>query len=248
MKKLIAVLAISVALVFSVRMLFTDDLGNSQIKNQISYMPKASSIKVLALGHTNSLSSLYWISAIVGLGDSYLTGVKYKWFNQVANLVTTLDPQWKIVYEFTGGVADTNDVTVDSVMIRGIHNYPKDWRISTYYAMYVVNERKDYAMASKVMKPFENRKDIPEHITRMSKSFATFTMPKETATIITLEDYYNPQNRGFKRAIARRLLKLLDYPSEDADLNRLMLLLERVPKGQTSPDAIFKILMGNQGF
>lgn len=246
--KLLIALLVGIALIATVRMVSTDNQGNSSIEDQIAYLPKASSVKLLAMGHTNALSSLYWISAIVGLGESYLTGVRFKWFNQVANLVSTMDPDWKIVYEFIGGIADTADAAVDSVMLRGIKNFPEDWRLSTYYAMYVVNENQDYVLASKIMQPFENRTDIPEHITKLSKSFAVHTMPRESAISVSLEDYFNPRNHQFKKGIAKRILKILGHSTEEKDIQQMMQLLERASSGKISPENLYFTLMGTLPF
>lgn len=181
-----------------------------------SFLPKASSVKFIAVGNDASVAGLFWIKALTELGESYLYGKEYAYLSHVANLCTELDSLFYTPYSFVGSVTpmDAQDTTDFAVMRRGIKNFPGQWYLGLYYALRL--SRGPYpnkAAAADVMRPYFDSPDttIPPHIRTMYRSFELDTMQTEVALEAVLNDVMQPRFKKFQESFCNKTYKLLGY-------------------------------------
>lgn len=207
----------------------------------LAYLPKAEHVRWLALGHTESLASLFWISELTSYGESLITGQKTRWLAQVADITTTLDPHLYRVYSFLGSAPgiDPQDPKVIQVLERGVEMLPGDWRLALYYSLALVEGHKGYDKASQVMSAFANTDTVPPYVNRIYRTFAAKGKPSQEALLMYLEDYCNPQYAPFALGLEKKIAELLQVVTNSKQDDELRQLLRRFQKNEEQRSQLF---------
>lgn len=98
------------------------------------FLPHADVVTALSFGYRNALANLLWFNTINYFGRHHANDKNYRWLKHMCQLVTTLDPQAKHVYEFGSTMlAWEADAPRDGHELLGaaIQVFPEDWRL--YY-------------------------------------------------------------------------------------------------------------------
>lgn len=181
-----------------------------------SFLPKATSVRYLSLGHDATAAGFFWIMGLTDLGESYYTGKEYNYLSHVADISTSLDSLFYTPYYFVGALTpqDATDTTDFHVMRKAIRIYPDDWRMALGFALRLSQGAyPDKKAAADVMRPFLNSPDttIPNHIRVIHRIFELDTMQTEIALESILNDVTKPTFRKFRESFYGKIYRLLGY-------------------------------------
>ncbi len=110
----------------------------------ILYLPRASALRALSLGHRELAADLVFIRGLIYFGSemarSKATGEKtehYKWLENYLETIVALDPLWKTPYRWAGVATmyDGRAITNPSVkrsnhfLEMGVQRFPSDWEL-----------------------------------------------------------------------------------------------------------------------
>lgn len=212
------------------------------------FLPKANYAKALAVGHNTTAAGLFWISGLIDLGDSYLTGTSYAWLSHVGNLSTELDSLFYTPYSVVGSVTniDEADTTDFNVMRRAVRVFPDDWRLAIFFALRLANgPTHNYVEASDVMRRFKDSPDttIPEHIKTIYRNFELSSMQTEMALELLVNDALNPQNKGLLGSLVPKTVRVLHCASDSTATNQVKEILEALTKHSIHPTVAYRKLL-----
>ncbi len=213
------------------------------------FLPKANYAKAIAVGHNVTAAGLFWISGIIDLGDSYLSGQSYSWLSHVGNLSTELDSLFYTPYSVVGSVTNTDaeDTTDFTVMRRAIRVYPEDWRLAIYFALRLANgPTHNYAEAADVMRRFSTNPDttIPPHIKTIYRNFELNAMQTEMAVEVLVNDAMNPQNKGLLGSLYPKTMRVLHRTWKDSvEVTEIKSILEKLTEHAIDPNYAYRKLL-----
>lgn len=219
----------------------TKSPSNHANDGEFGYIPKASTVRFLSMGQEEALASLMWVRTLIYYGDHLLKGKKASWVLHMSNLITELNPKWKPAYRFVGNVfkSGKKDSTDLVILKRGAETFPNDWRLSFYYAQRVIDKDSNWMYASNIMKPFENKPNVPKYIQGLSKSYKIFSYPIEQAIIFLLEDYLNPALKTYQKGAAIKIQQLVLNTGKLDGTAKTDLLLKKLSQGILSKHQVF---------
>lgn len=213
------------------------------------FLPKANYAKAIAVGHNVTATGLFWISGLIDLGDSYISGASYSWLSHVGNLSTELDSLFYTPYTVVGSVTNTDDTdTTDfNVMRRAIRVYPDDWRLAIYFALRLANgPTHNYAEAADVMRRFSTNPDttIPPHIKTIYRNFELNAMQTEMAIEVLVNDAMNPQNKGLLGSLYPKAMRVLHRPGTDTvEVGEIKSIIEKLMEHSIDPNYAYRRLL-----
>lgn len=206
------------------------------------YLPKASYVNRMSLGHNESVASVLWVNALVEYGGSLFDKSEFIWFSSYGNLVTTLDSLMYMPYYFISATAHAPDTSTIQLMQRAHRMFPENWRLSLYSAVYLAKQMNDFEEASRFMKPYENVDSVPAYIRRTSKTFLLKAMPTSEALLQLLEDYFQPQNAPFQKGLESQIRDVLNAKTSPDSLRVAQILLA-TKQGHLPPENAFQELL-----
>lgn len=221
----------------------------SDLPQKEEFLPKANYAKAIAVGHNVTAAGLFWISGIIDLGDSYLSGQSYSWLSHVGNLSTELDSLFYTPYSVVGSVTNTDaeDTTDFTVMRRAIRVYPEDWRLAIYFALRLANgPTHNYAEAADVMRRFSTNPDttIPPHIKTIYRNFELNAMQTEMAVEVLVNDAMNPQNKGLLGSLYPKTMRVLHRTWKDSvEVAEIKSILEKLTEHAIDPNYAYHKLL-----
>lgn len=210
------------------------------------YIPKASYVKFISLGHTESAASLFWITTLIDYGGSLYSQKEYTWLTQYADIVTTLAPRFFMTYYFLGsltptGLKDTSDIPV---LRRGHDVYPEDWRLALFLSLRLSenpNPKIDDAVS--IMDKYKSSLDVPDYIRRIGLTLRIKGMPKKIALSQLLIQYTDPSLHVYRKGTALKISKLLQIQRTSENFGVLQRILDDLLAGRLSySDAHSKLL------
>jgi hypothetical protein len=99
-------------------------------------LPSGEALRVLSLGHHEALASLLWVDALSLYGQHRGARRMDRWLRPYLLAVSTLDPQFELIWEWAatvamyGGVIDNASV-LESIAIleEGVERFPASWTL-----------------------------------------------------------------------------------------------------------------------
>lgn len=219
-----------------------------------SFIPKANSVRYVAVGNNSTVAGLFWIKALTNLGESYLTGTEFAYLGHIANLCTELDSLFYTPYYVVGGISaiDAHDTSDYPVFRRAIRVFPEDWRISLYFALRLANgPYPDKKTAADVMRPYFDSPDttIPPHIRTIYRTFELDTMQTEMAVTTILDDILQPRYKAFRESFSNKMYRVLGYRNSKDSLQRanasraIRNIVDAVGDGKMHPRQAYNMLI-----
>ena len=109
----------------------------SQGQNDLSFpdLPSGKSLKMMALGYNQLVSSLLWLKIINVAGTRGLSPAGYEWLYQALDRVTTLDPQYEYAYQFAAinlTILGNQPEKSNQLLYKGLKKNPQTWYIPFY--------------------------------------------------------------------------------------------------------------------
>ena len=106
-------------------------------EEDVLYLPRASSLCTLSLGHRELVADLIFVRAIIYFGGEMQGGRQYRWLEHYLDTIVALDPNWRAPYRWAGiatmynGQPITNDrVRASSHFLElGAKQFPGDWEL-----------------------------------------------------------------------------------------------------------------------
>lgn len=101
-----------------------------------NHVPDATTLRFVSLGHHEAVADLMWLNALSFFGKYFGVRKDASWLWPHLDAVTTLDPNFALVYEWAGtvvmyGQEITNDTVHASneVLERGVERFPLRWEL-----------------------------------------------------------------------------------------------------------------------
>jgi len=108
-----------------------EELGRQErAPDTFLYLPSGRYVNAAALGFDELLADILWMRAVVYFGQQYVTTRNYEWLFHMIDMVTTLDPLYKIAYQFGGVILawEVKNVEKSNIILeRGMKNFPDYW-------------------------------------------------------------------------------------------------------------------------
>jgi hypothetical protein len=105
-------------------------IPNIEDFEEVKFLPKAESVKSISLGYQNVLAQLLWFYTQNYFGKHYRSDQRYTWLYYMCDLITTLDPNHKEVFNFgtmmLGWEAKKPQEALKFIS-KGLVHHPSDW-------------------------------------------------------------------------------------------------------------------------
>lgn len=222
---------------------YIDNKNLQHPENSHFYIPNPEKAKLLSLGHSVGISSLFWSYSLVKQGEAYLTGSRYPFLALSVNLVTSLDSLFHTPYLILSALYPTySPDTSDFVSFnRALIAFPRDWKIALAFALRL-NRLGMHQRASTIMESFSKDLNAPDYIRRIYRTFMAKGQPTKAALSIYLNDYFNPQFNSFKKGLVTKILNLF-YDNKSIQ-DQLSNLLNQYESEQINQEEFYIFLKG----
>ena len=106
-------------------------------EEDVLYLPRASALKTLSLGHRELFADLIFVRAIIYFGGEMHGARQYRWLENYLDTIVELDPHWRTPYRWAGiatmynGQTITNERVLASshFLVLGSKQFPRDWEL-----------------------------------------------------------------------------------------------------------------------
>jgi hypothetical protein len=106
-------------------------------EEDVLYLPRASALRVLSLGHTELAADLVFLRALVYFGGQLATTRRFLWLDNYLDTIVALDPSWKTPYRWAGVATMYNGRAITNESVRasshflemGVRQFPSDWEL-----------------------------------------------------------------------------------------------------------------------
>lgn len=217
----------------------------TRAQQEFSYLPSTEQVRLLSLGHTETVASLMWVRGLIYFGSSLMNGNNSVWMEHLIDLITTADPKFKQAYHFAATAIQAKNLTKVGLKIqaRGVQEFPNDWQLALYYAMNKIDKDGDYEAASKIMAPFKEAKDVPEHITRISETFKRRALPISEALHMYMGEYLSQADSEFKENIKNKIGYLITSSVKPKDKRIINQLFKKFEEQKIPIQTLFTKLL-----
>ena len=101
------------------------------------YLPRASALRAISLGHTELAADLVFIRALIYVGAELSQKGAQRWLENYLDTITQLDPSWKTPYRWAGVATMYNGRAITEADVRlsnhflelGVRQFPDDWEL-----------------------------------------------------------------------------------------------------------------------
>lgn len=104
--------------------------SSSHKGREVLYLPNGQALEVISLGYRHFLADVLWFNTVSYFGKHYKSDRDYAWLYHMCDLVTSLDPKARHVYQFASNMLSWEAKLPDkSVLIldKAVSNFPDDW-------------------------------------------------------------------------------------------------------------------------
>lgn len=132
---------------------------NSSLSEAL-YLPNDQAVGLLSFGYRRALSTFLWFRTINYFGKHYASDQRYQWLYHMCDLVTTLDPAARHVYDFGSNMLAWEAAApqqAHQLLTKGMANNPTYWKfpylrgfISLYFLSDQNSAKEDFITASQL--------------------------------------------------------------------------------------------------
>jgi hypothetical protein len=171
---LVAFLALAVlgGAVFQIQALMDDAFPRRRVE-QLLYLPSGAHLRPAVLGFDLVTADYFWLKTIGYFGGHYMADRKYPWLAHILNLVTDLDPRYRVVYYFGGLVLAVEASQVDestALLKKGMKNLPEVWKFPFFVGFNYLYYKGDAASAAEYISRAATLPESPEYLPRLAAS------------------------------------------------------------------------------
>ncbi len=161
MRPLILLIIFVFTVAVSFRPLLSARASSSEIAMaEVMYLPNGQGLDFMSFGYRSALAHVLWFNTVSYFGKHYASDQNYRWLAHMCDLVTTLNPKARHVYEF-GAIMLAWEVNApqesSKLLDKAIRNDPEYWRfpyLRGFNAMYFLDDRssaaRDFAHAARL--------------------------------------------------------------------------------------------------
>jgi hypothetical protein len=151
--------------------LLTQAPGKTKAEHSDPLLPRPELLKVAARAYLNVVADYYWIQTVQALGRAR-TRDEYRDIYWYAELATTLDPDFDIIYRFAGTSIPHNlgrETWVNTrestaLLEKGVARFPKDVRLQVLLAFNYSYFHHDYARAGTLLANTARMQGAPKYL------------------------------------------------------------------------------------
>lgn len=186
------------------------------------YLPSAEYVKLITLGYNGFASDVLWFKTISFFGKHYRGDHEYRWFYEMCDLVTSLDPNASHVYEFCGTLLSwiaNHPEDSRTILSKGVTALPDNWRIRYlrgFNAWYFLNRRD---LAQQDLADAAQLPDAPPFLASLASRLMTDQSGPDTAVAFLSDMLRRSTDQSVRDALSDRLKRAL--------LSRDLQLLQR---------------------
>lgn len=99
-------------------------------KEELLYLPSGDMLTIISFGFDQLAADILYIRMIDYFSTHLMTDHTYVWFYHIADLITTLDPQFRFPYMFAGIMLNLEGRQFDNarkILTKGERIFPNDW-------------------------------------------------------------------------------------------------------------------------
>jgi len=188
-----------------------ETISPSNSPETLLYLPSGKYLKPLVLGFDQAAADLLWLKVIGYFGDHYLTDKNYQWLYHILDLTTTLDPYFRLPYEFGGIILslEKGDIDQSNALLRkGIKYHPTYWRLPFYLGFNYFFYLKDPATAAGYISRAASLPDHPPYLPKLAASLYASAGDKEMAVEFLLQAYLTSEDPRLKENILQKISDL----------------------------------------
>lgn len=187
--------------------------GRSAQEEEILYVTPGRYLKPMVLGYDVAVADLLWLRAIQYFGGQSPSEGTYRWFYPMADTITTLDPQFDIVYHSAGIVLAVyaNPKRIEesvAILTKGVKNSPDNWRHPFYLSFMYWHYLSDYKAAAKYMTIAAAKPGHPIYTEKLAARLYAEAKDPESGIMFLSQVIENTQDEKVKKELEQRLVEL----------------------------------------
>lgn len=214
-------------------------------QSKLTYLPGKKMVKAMALGNESALASVLWIKGLLHFVDAQYEGKEAEWFGHILKVVTHLNPKFKPAYD--KGTLYLSGSAVDlarDVAVKGMQEFPDDWQLRVFAAMYEIKADSNYAKAASYLEPLATREDIPQYVRLLPATFRTKAGHMGGALTFLIQQYLESSNPVMKEVLVKKMLELHSIPQEKQARiqEELLRILEQIEANPQAGGSLFSLI------
>jgi tetratricopeptide (TPR) repeat protein len=178
---------------------------------RLLYIPSGRFLKPAVLGYDNLAADYLWMKAIGYFGGHYMSDQKYPWLPHILELITDLDPRFRIVYYFGGIVLAIEADKVEestALLEKGMENFPDYWKFPFFIGFNHFYYRGDFVTAAEYISRAATLPGHPEYLPKLAASLYARGGRLEDAVAFLWAVEANLEDERLKRKIREKIGEL----------------------------------------
>ncbi len=210
---------------------------------QLLYLPETKLLKVLSLGYNQFLASNMWVNSVLYFSTAFLEGKSYPWLGKMLLNIQTLDPKFSAVYHYGApmlGEDEQSRKLSSEIFLKGVEEFPQDFRLRLYAAMALISSDSNYAEAARILAPVMDNPNAPQYMKDLGFTLIEKKFEPGSSLEFLLEEYANSQSPIYREKLFQRICSLgsLDNRAEQA----VRLLLESLEQDKNIQKTVEKMV------
>lgn len=203
-------------------MVFIDKNLPNSIEKRKQFLPSSKFLSRIHLGHSHTISDLYFLNAIQYFGETKNKEEEFRWLYPMLEIVTELDPlygtpyRWGgVVLPFFNGVSWTNINESNMLLLKGLEKASKTderyWQIPFYLGWnamaYEKNNKKAgdfFIIASKLVRGAA----YPRYLSLLATKLYASANDPEMGLKLAEESYKSETDPDIKKELEKRIKEL----------------------------------------
>jgi tetratricopeptide (TPR) repeat protein len=175
------------------------------------YLPSGKYLKPLMLGFNQLAADFLWLKVVTYFGGHYLTDKNFSWLYRILDLTTTLDPYFRLPYEFGGIVLSVEKGDIDqsnALLKKGIQYHPDYWRLPFYLGFNYFFYLKDPETAAGYISRAASLPGHPPYLPKLAASLYAGAGHKDIALDFLIQIYRNTDDPALKENLLQKITAL----------------------------------------
>ena len=176
-------------------------------------------LKAVSLNQEALIADILWLKVIQYIGEKKQSEKGWEWFYHNINVITDLDPNFYLAYQFSGLIlavfADKPDQSI-TILKKGVKNNPDNWFMYFLLGYNYFNEVKDYKKAAFYIKQASLIDGSPSFLKFFATSLYSSAGDPEDGIIFTESLLKQATDEEMKNSLLQRLKML--YIERDLNL------------------------------
>lgn len=184
--------------------------GNWPEKEELLYLPSGNMLTIISLGFDQVAADILYIKMIDYFSTHLMTDHTYTWLYHMADLITTLDPQFRFPYIFAGLMLNLEGGQFDNarkILTKGAQVFPDDWYFSFALGLNYFFGSADLETAADYLEN-AHRLGGPAYLDDFAIKLRTSGKTRETTLEFLRFLYGNFRDKSIKKIILDRIREL----------------------------------------